>query len=192
MKQAPMEMLGDNPEELFDLIDLDDQVIGIVRRSAAHSDPGLIHRSVQVMVFDSSGRVLLQKRSASKDLFAGYYCASASGHVAAGEDYAATAIRECGEELGLTLSLAYIGKELVRSVYETEMTALFLGRSDGPFTFHPIETAGGDFFLLAELKSYRTGAVAPGIPMTPALGVALDAIFRLAEERVLDQLLSEL
>ncbi len=179
----------DNPNELFDLVDRDDLVIGQVRRGDAHRNPALIHRSVQVMIFDSAGRVLLQRRSQAKDLFPGYYCASASGHVASGEDYPETAIREVEEELGVTLLLAYAGKELVRSHAETEMTALFLGRSDGPFTFHPTETAGGDFFTPAVLER----AVSDGsLPMTPALLAALGMIAQLRREGVLDPLLAEL
>ncbi len=192
MEQSPLVVTGDNPDEIFDLIDLDDQVIGTVRRSDAHRDPSLVHRSVQVMVFDSSGRVLLQRRSATKDLFAGYFCASASGHVAAGEDYAVTAMRETHEELGQTFSLAYVGKELVRSAYETEMTALFLGRSDGPFAFHPVETAGGVFFALADLESYRPGSAVASTPLTPALMTALDVIFQLSRDGVLELLLPEI
>jgi len=141
------------------------------------------------MVFDSSGRVLLQRRSHAKDLFPGYYCASASGHVASGEDYAETAMRETEEELGRMLMLAYIGKEVVRSIYETEMTALFLGQSDGPFSFHPVETAGGEFMELSDLERHRSE---DDLPMTPALVAALDAIFRLRREGILEALLAEL
>ncbi len=141
------------------------------------------------MVFDSSGRVLLQRRSRAKDLFPGYYCASASGHVASGEDYAEAAMRETEEELGRTLMLAYVGKEVVRSIYETEMTALFLGRSDGPFAFHPAETVGGDFMALPDLERHRAEE---DLLMTPALVVALDAIFRLRRESILEALLAEL
>lgn len=180
---------GDNPDEIFDLVDLQDLVIGKVRRKDAHRDPTLVHRSIQVMIFDSSKRLLLQRRSQMKDLFPGYYCASASGHVVSGEDYAETAIRETEEELGLTLLLAYVGKELVHSIHETEMTALFLGRSDGPFVFHPIETEGGDFFALADLERQIAGG---SLAMTPALVAALDTIFRLRQERILDLLLAEL
>jgi isopentenyl-diphosphate Delta-isomerase len=184
---------SDNPDEIFDLVDLDDRVIGCVRRGEAHRDPTLIHRSVQVMIFDSYRRVLLQRRSRSKDLFPGYYCASASGHVALGEDYAATAIRETEEELGCSTMLAYVGKELVRSAYETEMTALFLGRSDGPFTYNPVETDGGDFFALADIGSGRSDVgLVSGEPTTPSLTAALSFIFRLDREGILDLLLSEL
>jgi isopentenyldiphosphate isomerase len=183
---------SDNPDEIFDLVDLDDRVIGRVRRGDAHRDPSLIHRSIQVMVFDSHRRVLLQRRSQTKDLYPGYYCASASGHVALGEDYAETAMRETEEELGCRVMLAYVGKELVRSVYETEMTALFLGRSDGPFTFNPVETDGGDFFALADFGYDRSGGglVSAG-QMTPSLMAALNSIFHLNREGMLDLLLAE-
>jgi 16S rRNA (adenine1518-N6/adenine1519-N6)-dimethyltransferase len=181
---------GDNPDEIFDLVDLQDQVIGRVKRKQAHQDPTLVHRSIQVMVFDSSGkRVLLQRRSRVKDLFPGYFCASASGHVASGENYAETAVRETEEELGCVLTLAYVGKEVVRSVYETEMTALFLGCSDGPFSFHPIETDGGEFLALADVERYQAEE---SLDMTPALQAALRAIFRLRGDGLLDALLAEL
>ncbi len=163
----------DDPTERFDRIDAHDVVIGTVLRGEAHADPTLWHRSVQVLIFGSDGRVLLQRRSASKDLFPGYYCASASGHVMAGEEYAGTAVREVREELGVTLPLIYAGKCVVYSPSETEMTALFLARSDGPFRFHPTETDGGDFFAPAAL---RDGGSDASLPMTPALVAALDML----------------
>lgn len=163
----------DNPDELFDLIDSADRVIGRVRRGDAHRDSRLLHRSVQVLVFNAEGLLLLQRRSLSKDLFPGYYCASASGHVASGDDYATTAAREVLEELGARLPLTYLGKTLVASSYETEMTALFLARGDGPFRFHPVETDGGIFLPLASVYAVRDNGT---MPMTPALLAALDTL----------------
>lgn len=165
---------ADNPDELFDRVDERDQVIGTVRRGDAHHDPTLIHRSVQILVLDQRRRILLQLRSARKDLFPGYYCASASGHVMAGETYDETASREIVEELGVAPPLRRVGRVLVRSVYETEMTALYLARHDGPFQFHPTETDGGRWFSLGDLRAAR-GA----LEMTPALVAALDAFERL-------------
>ena len=164
----------DNPDELFDLVDEHDTVVGQVRRGDAHRNPALLHRSVQIMVFDSAGRLLLQRRSARKDLFPNAYCASASGHVIAGDDYLATAQRELAEELGIVAPLTSLGKALVRSEVETEMTALFLAHSDGPFTFDPVETAGGEFLTWQDALAARAT-----LPMTPALLVALDALERL-------------
>lgn len=179
----------DDPDELFDLIDRDDHVIGTVRRGDAHRDRALVHRSVQVLVFNSAGQLLLQRRSRTKDLFPGYYCASASGHVARGDAYAATAEREVAEELGADLRLTYFGKTLVASAYETEMTALFLARGDGPFRFHPIETDGGEFLRLEEVDRARASGA---LPMTPALLAALDALHDATRTQTLDSLLATL
>lgn len=160
----------DDPNEVFDLVDSSDQVIGRVLRGAAHQDPTLIHRSVQILIFTSRGQLLLQRRSPSKDLFPGYYCASASGHVASGEDYDSTAKRELAEELGITAPLTPLGKALIHSEQETEFTALYVARSDGPYQFHPTETAGGELFAMGEVHDLmRTDT----LPMTPALRVAL-------------------
>lgn len=166
---------GDNPDELFDLVDLDDRVIGTVRRGDAHGNPALVHRSVQALVFSSDGRLLLQRRSQRKDLFPGYYSASASGHVAAGEDYAAAAERELGEELGISAPLSLLDKVIVRTEPETEITEIFATHSDGPYTFHPTETDGGVLLSLAEVRRGRSDG---SLAMTPALLAALDALER--------------
>lgn len=179
----------DNPDELFDRVDERDRVIGQVRRGEAHRDPTLIHRSVQVMIFARDGRLLLQRRSASKDLFPGYFCASASGHVDAGEDYDATAAREVREELGVSLRPHLLAKTLVRSEQETEMTAIYAAVCDGPFHFHPRETAGGEFVPVDEaLASRETGSLI----MTPALLVALAEIERQRDSGSLTRLLAQL
>jgi isopentenyldiphosphate isomerase len=170
--QVPGQIL-DDPDEMFDLVDLDDRVIGQVRRGEAHRNPGLIHRSVQVLVFTHAGQLLLQRRSASKDLFPGYYCASASGHVARGEEYAATAERELEEELGISSPLTYIGKALVESEPETELTALYATVSDGPYRFHPTETDGGRLFAVDEV---REGIERGDLPVTPALRIAMEEL----------------
>lgn len=170
---SPQAGMVDNPDELFDLVDEQDTVIGVVRRGDAHRDKSLIHRSVQILVIDRAGRALLQLRSVHKDLFPGYYCASASGHVASGETYDDTARREIIEELGVAPPLRGLGAGIVRSDYETEMTALYIARHDGPFRFHPGETDGGRFFTLDELRATRAW-----LPMTPALVAALDEIER--------------
>jgi isopentenyldiphosphate isomerase len=165
----------DDPNEVFDHVDLDDRVIGRVRRGEAHHDPNLIHRSIQVLVFTSAGRILLQRRAATKDLFPGYLCASASGHVIAGDGYAETARRELIEELGVEPTIQYLDKVVVRSEMETEITALFIARCDGPFTFSPTETDGGIVLALDDALALRGD---PKTEITPALRVALDEIAR--------------
>lgn len=163
----------DDPDELFDLVDAEDHVIGTVTRGEAHRNPRLLHRSVQVLVFSSCGKVLLQKRSATKDLFPGYYCASASGHVAAGDSYQQTAQRELREELGIAPDAEFKAKMIVCSPMETEITALFYARSDGPFTFHTVETDGGRWYTLDELSQQTQRRT---LPLTPAAEAAIEYV----------------
>lgn len=186
---TPRDRSTDDPDEVFDLVDRDDRVIGRVRRGEAHGNPALVHRSVQVLLFDGAGRVLLQRRSRTKDLYPGVYCASASGHVHSGDDYATTATRELREELGVEVPLRFVERQLIASPYETEMTALYLGRCDGPFAFHPGETDGGRFFTLAEIAALRAH---DDLPLTPSVEDALATVERLVTSGALAALLAAL
>jgi isopentenyl-diphosphate delta-isomerase type 1 len=91
-----------NRDEIFDVVDEHDRVIGQAPRSEVHSRR-LRHRAVHVLIFNSRHELLVQKRAATKDKFPGCYDSSASGHVDSGEDYPACARRELREELGLSL-----------------------------------------------------------------------------------------
>ena len=89
-------------EEVFDVVNERDEVIGQAPRAEVHRR-GLRHRAVHVLVFNAAGSVFLQKRSMTKDRQPGLWDSSASGHVDAGEDYDACAVRELREEIGLEL-----------------------------------------------------------------------------------------
>ena len=91
--------------ELFDVRNPDGTVSGIVReRGVVHSD-GSPHATSHVWIVRKNQKsgfdVLLQKRSKNKDSNPGCYDISSAGHVAAGDDYLESAVRELGEELGI-------------------------------------------------------------------------------------------
>ena len=90
-------------EEIFDVVDANDQVIGQQPRSEVHR-LGLRHRAIHLLVFNAKGELFLQKRSMKKDCFPGTWDSSVSGHVDAGEEYGACALREPREEIGLELA----------------------------------------------------------------------------------------
>jgi len=89
-------------EEIFDIVDESDTVVGRASRKEVHSS-GLLHRSAHLLVFDSTERVLLQKRSYEKDTFPGRWDSSVSGHVDSGEEYDQCIVREALEEIGIVL-----------------------------------------------------------------------------------------
>src|SRR6187401_1192215 len=88
--------------EYFDVVNERDEPVSRALRQEVHAR-GLLHRAVHVLVFDQHGRVFLQKRSMLKDTSPGLWDSSCSGHLDAGEDYDAAAIRELGEEIGVRL-----------------------------------------------------------------------------------------
>ncbi len=89
-----------SPDEIFDICDENDRVIGQARRADVHAQK-LLHRAVHIWVFLPDGRLVTQRRSASKDEYPLALTSSASGHLDSGEDYQTAAVRELGEELGL-------------------------------------------------------------------------------------------
>lgn len=91
------------PEDIFDVVNERDEVIGRERRSIVHQT-GLRHRAVHVLIFNAKGEVFLQKRSMLKDTHPGTWDSSSSGHLDCGEDYDACALREVREELGVQLA----------------------------------------------------------------------------------------
>jgi len=123
-------------EEVFEVVDEDDRIVGQAYRSQCHGNPDLIHRVAHVLVFNSRGEVLLQKRSMSKDIQPGRWDTSVGGHLMPGEDYLEAARREAREELGLEnpeLTFLYYSK--IRNSVESENVATFCTVADGPFDF---------------------------------------------------------
>ena len=134
-------------EEIFDVVNERDEVIGRQARSEVHR-MGLMHRAVHVLFFNPAGQVFLQKRSMSKDRQPGLWDSSASGHVNAGEDYDACAVRELSEELGLHLNIPPRRLFKLAACAKTDQEHVWVYRceSEGPFRLHPAEIERGDWF----------------------------------------------
>jgi isopentenyl-diphosphate delta-isomerase len=86
--------------ELFDAVNLQDEVIGTTDKIKAHAS-GQLHRVAAVYVFDKQGRLYVQVHKKS----GGLYDHSVGGHISKGETYAEGAAREAREELGITQPL---------------------------------------------------------------------------------------
>ncbi len=141
------------PEELFDIVDDQDCVIGQMARSEVHRRK-LWHRAVSIFVLNSRGQLLLQLRSATKDEYPLCYTSSASGHVTAGENYDETAPREMQEELGLTSPVERLAKFPAGPETANEFTVLYRTITDTPPQFDPGEIAGGAFYDLTEIDDW--------------------------------------
>jgi len=138
-------MLRSMSEELFDIVNERDEVVGRASRREIHR-LGLKHRSVHVLVFSARGWLFLQKRSAAKDRHPGRWDSSASGHVDAGEDYDGAASRELQEELGLAAPLERLFKIPAGPATEQEFVWVYRCEAEGPFRLAPAEIERGDWF----------------------------------------------
>jgi 2-phospho-L-lactate transferase/gluconeogenesis factor (CofD/UPF0052 family)/8-oxo-dGTP pyrophosphatase MutT (NUDIX family) len=87
-------------EELIEALDQDGNILPeVVSRKEAHRR-GIWHRTVSIVVLNSLGEILLEKRSLHKDLFPGLYDIP-GGHLKPGQNPAQAACDELREEAGL-------------------------------------------------------------------------------------------
>ncbi|HLF55140.1 MAG TPA: NUDIX domain-containing protein [Candidatus Nanoarchaeia archaeon] len=89
-------------KEELDIVDAHDNLVGKADRNSVHKK-NLLHRGVQIFIFNSKGEIFVQQRGLKKDRFPGFWEASLSGHVSAGEAYKEAAERELHEELGVCI-----------------------------------------------------------------------------------------
>lgn len=130
--------------ELFDVVDDNDRVLGRMRRDDVHRWQ-LRHRAAHVLVVNSHGEVFVQRRSTLKECAPGLWDTSVAGHVQSGESYAACAVRELAEEIGLPPATPLCQVGYLKASPDTgwEFVAVFLCRSDGPLVLCPEEIADG-------------------------------------------------
>lgn len=141
------------PEEVFDVVDAEDRVIGQAQRSKVHSERWL-HRAVHIFVFNSRGELLIHQRTATKDECPLKYTSSASGHLHAGEDYETAAYRELEEELSLRSPLAFLVKLPAGPETSYEHSALYQTITDEPPVFLPEEILSGQYYPLAAISEW--------------------------------------
>ena len=126
-------------DERVVLVDGDDHEIGQANKLDAHR-VGSRHRAISVCLIDSQGRMLLQRRAATKYHSGGLWTNACCTHPRPGETTAAAASRRLREELGVDCPLTFLKRTHYRAAVggdltEDEVVHLFLGLYDGPV--HP-------------------------------------------------------
>ena len=89
-------------EEMLPVVEPSGVVTGQMARSYAHKGTFLLHPVVHLHIIDRQGRIYLQKRSASKELFPGRWDTAVGGHIGYGESISEALAREAQEELNFT------------------------------------------------------------------------------------------
>ena len=174
------------PQRALDIVNLDsewfevvndcNETVGLALRAVCHGNPELIHKTAHVAVFSPDGRLLLQKRSAEKDIQPGKWDTAVGGHVAVGETYLEAARRETLEELGLRdcPELTFLFDARIRNEVESENVQVFRAESNGPFAPPPDEITELRFWSGAGCRR----AIGEGV-FTPNLEAELTRMFDL-------------
>jgi isopentenyldiphosphate isomerase len=120
-------MTAESHDELLNVYDAAGEIVGARPRAEAKRS-GLAVGAVNALVRDPAGCVLLQKRPPEKEN-GGRWDKSVGGHVAAGEDFDATAVREAGEELfddgsGARVALARSAEHFAHRVATVDLAEL--------------------------------------------------------------------
>ena len=90
-------------DEWVDILDDNGNFTGrTALKSEAHKK-GLLHPTVHIWLYTKSGRILIQQRAKYKDTHPLLWDVSVAGHVGAGEEVEASAVREIQEEIGLSV-----------------------------------------------------------------------------------------
>ena len=139
-------------QEMLDVVDVEDKVIGVRTRGEVHS-LGLMHRSVHILVFNSKDELFIQKRSQSKDSNPGLWDSSAAGHLECGESYLDCAIREIAEELAIEITAPLQSLFRLPASAQTGMEHCTVYRciNDGPFQLQPEEIDEGMWIGIAQM-----------------------------------------
>jgi isopentenyl-diphosphate delta-isomerase len=138
------------------MVDSSDRELGFCSKEECHRGDGILHRAFSVFLFDESGRVLLQQRSASKPLWPMYWSNSCCSHPRQSETVEEAAHRRVLEELALTCDLRFLYKFEYRAPFgdigtEHELCWVFAGYPAGKLAAHPEEIAAWRYVEPGEL-----------------------------------------
>jgi isopentenyl-diphosphate Delta-isomerase len=135
-----------NTEEQVVLVDETNKVLGYMGKLEAH-EKALLHRAISVIIFNSKGEMLIQKRALSKYHFAGIWSNTCCSHPRKDESFKAAAERRLYEELGIRTPLKeefqfiYKAHDEASGLTEWEYDTVFTGVFDGSFEFNKDEVA---------------------------------------------------
>ncbi|MBI5358780.1 NUDIX domain-containing protein [Candidatus Amesbacteria bacterium] len=116
------------PDEIVDVVNEQDEVIGQSTKGEVNSNPNLIHREVTVLIYDAQNRILIQQRSRNKKTNPTMWILSVAGHVKSGQTYEQAAHAELQEELGFDTDLKLYEKQKFSYENETQFTCSYLGK----------------------------------------------------------------
>ncbi len=130
------------PEQVI-LVTPQDRRIGTMEKLEAHRR-GLLHRCISIVVYNTKGEMLLQRRAMEKYHSPGLWANTACSHQRPGERSLAAAHRRLPEEMGFDCLLKPAGTftyraDVGKGLIEHEFDHVFVGVYDGMVRPNPEE-----------------------------------------------------
>ncbi len=144
------------------LVNHADEEIGHLSKAECHKDEGILHRAFSLFIFDTAGRLLIQRRSQKKRLWPRFWANSCCSHPRRGETMEQAIHRRLDQELGLTSDLRYLYKFIYQAKYGTlgaehEYCWVYIGRANGTVTANHNEIEEWRFIAPQELDEELAG-----------------------------------
>ncbi|WP_018014062.1 isopentenyl-diphosphate Delta-isomerase [Teredinibacter turnerae] len=122
-------------DDLLILVNEDDEELGAADKASCHDNNGVLHRAFSILIFNSNGDLLLQKRSSEKRLWGDFWSNSCCSHPRKGETMEYASHRRLWEELGLRAELTFLYKFKYQATFgdagaEHELCWVYIGVSD--------------------------------------------------------------
>ena len=102
-------------QELLEVVNKDDIVIGLETRQTIHEN-GLLHREIHVWFITPNREIIFQHRAKDKDTYPDKLDATIGGHVEPGMSYEETALKEAEEETGIKINPSNL--KLVKKIFK--------------------------------------------------------------------------
>lgn len=147
-------MRCDNDSELLPIVDESGKTIGKATREECHdATRRLLHPVVHLHVFDTFGRLYLQKRPLWKKIQPGKWDTAVGGHVEYGEEIENALRREALEEIGITdFTPHHLLTYVFESKVERELVYSFRTVVDSGEITPTEELDDGRFLTLDEIR----------------------------------------
>ncbi|OGI29457.1 MAG: isopentenyl-diphosphate delta-isomerase [Candidatus Moranbacteria bacterium RIFOXYA12_FULL_44_15] len=164
------------PDEII-LVDENDREIGTKEKMEVHRK-GLLHRCFSILLYNSKGEMMLQRRAAGKYHCGGLWTNVCCSHPRPGEDVISAGKRRLKEEMGIKCGLKEVFSftyraEFANGLTEHEFDHVLVGKFDGEPKINPEEADGWRWIGIAELRKEIQNSPEK---FTPWFGMILDKI----------------
>jgi isopentenyl-diphosphate delta-isomerase len=138
------------------LVDANDNAIGTMEKMEAH-EKGLLHRAFSVLIFNSNGELLIQKRASTKYHSGGLWTNTCCSHPTPQESIEQAAKRRLKEEMGIEAEPAFTYKfiyktDLDKNLIEYEVDHVLTAQFDGEPKVNENEVEDWKYVSLKELQ----------------------------------------